>query len=75
MGSANDPLAQSVEHLTFNQGVRSSSLRWVTKKPSASLGAYPKGQFFKNMVYLKRGMPYFVFVDTNAVLVRKIDKA
>ena len=32
IGSAdNDPLAQSVEHLTFNQGVRSSSLRWVTK--------------------------------------------
>ena len=25
-----DPLAQVVEHLTFNQGVRSSSLRWVT---------------------------------------------
>ena len=32
IGIANDPLAQSVEHLTFNQGVRSSSLRWVTKK-------------------------------------------
>ena len=31
IGIANDPLAQSVEHLTFNQGVRSSSLRWVTK--------------------------------------------
>ena len=26
------PLAQSVEHLIFNQGVRSSSLRWTTKK-------------------------------------------
>ncbi len=25
-----DPLAQSVEHLTFNQGVRSSNLRWIT---------------------------------------------
>ena len=25
-----DPLAQPVEHLTFNQGVRSSILRWVT---------------------------------------------
>ena len=23
------------------------------------------------MAYLERGMPYFVFVDTNAVLVRK----
>ena len=28
---ANDPLAQLAEHLTFNQGVRSSNLRWVTK--------------------------------------------
>ena len=26
-----DPLAQLVEHLTFNQGVWSSNLRWVTK--------------------------------------------
>ena len=26
-----DPLAQSVEHLTFNQGVRSSNLRRVTR--------------------------------------------
>ena len=25
--------------------------------------------------YLERGVPYFAFVDTNAVLVRKIDKA
>jgi hypothetical protein len=25
-----DPLAQSVEHLTFNQGVWSSSLQWIT---------------------------------------------
>ncbi len=28
----NDPLAQLAEHLTFNQGVRSSNLRWVTKE-------------------------------------------
>ena len=26
-----DPLAQAVEHLTFNQGVPSSNLGWVTK--------------------------------------------
>ena len=26
-----DSLAQSVEHLTFNQGVRGSNPRWVTK--------------------------------------------
>ena len=28
---AHDSLAQLAEHLTFNQGVRSSNLRWVTK--------------------------------------------
>ena len=30
--ATNDPLAQSVEHLTFNQGVPSSNLGWVTIK-------------------------------------------
>ena len=30
------PLAQSVEHLIFNQGVRSSSLRWTTTKKTIS---------------------------------------
>ena len=28
--SAYDPLAQMVEHMTFNHGVRSSTLRWIT---------------------------------------------
>ena len=28
----NGPLAQVVEHVTFNHGVRSSSLRWITNK-------------------------------------------
>ena len=39
------------------------------------IGLYPKGQFFKNTAYLERGMQYFAFVTTNAVLVRKIDKS
>ena len=30
--TASDPLAQAVEHLTFNQGVRGSIPRWVTNK-------------------------------------------
>ena len=30
---AHDSLAQLAEHLTFNQGVRSSNLRWVTISP------------------------------------------
>ncbi len=34
-GLENDSLAQSVEHLTFNQGVRGSNPRWVTKEPVA----------------------------------------
>ena len=29
---AYDPVAQSAEHLPFKQGVRSSNLRWVTKR-------------------------------------------
>ena len=45
-----------------------------TKKPR-SLELYSKGQFSKNTVYLERGMPYFAFVSTNAVLVSKIDKS
>ena len=44
------------------------------KKKQTALERHSKGQFSKNTVYLERGMPYFVFVDTNAVLVRKIDK-
>ena len=35
-----DPLAQSAEHLTFNQGVRSSNLRWVTIKHSSKEGCF-----------------------------------
>ena len=42
-------------------------------KKENKLECHSKGQFCKNTVYLERGMPYFVFVDTNAVLVRKID--
>ena len=32
-----DPLAQVEEHLTFNQGVPSSSLGWVTKRVNTSI--------------------------------------
>ena len=32
VGYENDPLAQMAEHMTFNHGVRSSTLRWVTKR-------------------------------------------
>ena len=35
-----DPLAQLAEHLTFNQGVRSSSLRWVTRKSLCLQGLF-----------------------------------
>ena len=51
-----------------------SLLNCVSNKKTRLLGSYPKGQFCKNTVYLERGMPYFAFVDTNAVLVRKIEK-
>ena len=46
----------------------------MLKEKRQSLGSYPKGQFYKNTVYFARDIPYFAFVDTNAVLVRKIDK-
>ena len=40
--------------------------------------AYQKGctlkDGFKNTAYLERGVPYFVFADTDAVLVSKIDE-
>ncbi len=36
--AAFDPLAQSVEHLTFNQGVRGSNPRWITKKGNTATG-------------------------------------
>ena len=41
-----DPLAQSVEHLTFNQGVRSSNLRWITKRESLEVVVYQRFQGF-----------------------------
>ena len=47
-----DPLAQLAEHLTFNQGVRSSNLRWVTKdrvcfrKRKQAFFFYPAGRGF-----------------------------
>jgi hypothetical protein len=33
-----DPLAQLVEHLTFNQGVWSSNLQWITICPDGGIG-------------------------------------
>ena len=41
--SMHDPLAQSVEHLTFNQGVWSSILQWVTPLPSEQLVSCGRG--------------------------------
>ena len=32
-----DPLAQMAEHMTFNHGVRSSTLRWVTNETKSEL--------------------------------------
>ena len=54
--------------------VGSTPISHPRKRKQQALGSYPKGQFCKNTVYLERGMPYFAFVDTNAVLVRKIDR-
>ena len=40
-----DPLAQLAEHLTFNQGVRSSNLRWVTSLAFCSWPSLPYNPF------------------------------
>ena len=41
-----DPLAQSVEHLTFNQGVPRSSRGWITNYNfEIIVHACPKGQY------------------------------
>ena len=45
-----DPLAQAVEHLTFNQGVRSSSLRWVTNSPYPGYVCGEVSEWFKELV-------------------------
>ena len=63
-------LAQNDVDLRSNHAV---SFRTQIKK-SKPLASGAKGQFCKNTVYLERGMPCFAFVNTNAVLVRKIDE-
>ncbi len=40
-----------------------------------AIGVYPKGQFSKTRYISKEVCRIFAFVDTNAVLVRKIDKS
>ena len=56
-----DPLAQSVEHLTFNQGVRSSNLRWITKR---KLLIYNGFRFFhaRNIFLLRKNNLELVFI-------------
>ena len=54
-------LAQLVEHLTFNQGVPSSSLGCITKNfPVSVRFTRPYGYFF---------MPYFIFLRSMVVLL------
>ena len=48
--SQSDPLAQVAEHLTFNQGVRSSNLRWVTNCRTRNLGRHCFSQNSANRV-------------------------
>ena len=54
---------------------RAEGLFPASEKKHLPLQSYSKGQFCKNTAYLERGMPYFAFVSTNAVLAGgKIDK-
>ena len=45
-----DPLAQVAEHLTFNQGVPSSSLGWVTNQVFQNLRYGEVSERFKELV-------------------------
>ena len=56
-----DSLAQSAEHLTFNQGVRSSNLRWVTnQKPLLS---YDKRGFLNDVCYANDDVLLMMFAS------------
>jgi hypothetical protein len=57
------PLAQAVEHLTFNQGVRSSSLRWLTKMLKDLANNVDAGSFLFYSQHL-----IFYMVGTNHML-------
>jgi len=51
------------------------ALREAQRKPhSGTPQSVALKDSFQNTAYLERDMPYFAFVSTNAVLVRKIDK-
>ena len=53
-------------------GRKGAGHSYYTENPAALVRVLKDS--FQNTVYLERGMPYFAFVSTNAVLVRKIDK-
>ena len=64
------PLAQKVEHMTFNHGVRSSTLRWSTKPVAFATGFF----FFLMMLGVKLGfigMFALIFRDCFAPLFQK----
>ena len=54
-----DPLAQAVEHLTFNQGVRSSSLRWITSEIYGKAASDNDCKLFDAALFLPNVYPEF----------------
>jgi len=56
------------EEVRSESYIGSDSSQVSPPKNPRTIGASPKGQFSKNTVYLERGIPYFAFVGTNAVL-------
>ena len=58
-------------HYQILADLRGSIRKKLLKRNTVAIERCSKGQFFSNTVYLERGMPYFAFVDTNAVLVKK----
>ena len=61
-----DSLAQSVEHLTFNQGVRGSNPRWVTKQ---SLAFTPLSSVFARFSSFSKWQILTGFDDVKSVSV------
>ncbi len=56
-----EPLAQLAEHLTFNQGVRSSNLRWLTIQNTAfTLDLYA----ILKIGYIKQTRVFYEFSET-----------
>ena len=59
----------------YNLSILLTSTAFVSTNAKYGIPLLRYTVFLKNTAYLERDVPCFAFVITNAVLVRKIDKA